>query len=68
MLGGAWLLGWEWVTLGSAEDEWEEVGDGVIFDAAGVLDQKGCKPKCRFSQAIILGKYEVDPQGMVDTK
>jgi len=33
-----------------------------------MLDQKGCKPKCRFSQVIILGKYEVDPQGMVDTK
>jgi hypothetical protein len=29
---------------------------------------KGCKPKCRFSQVIILGKYEVDPQEMVDTK
>jgi hypothetical protein len=33
-----------------------------------LLDQKGCKPKCRFSQVIILGKYEVGPQGMVDTK
>jgi len=36
--------------------------------AKNLLDHKGCKPKCRFSQVIILGKYEVDPQGMVDTK
>jgi hypothetical protein len=30
-----------------------------------MLYQKGCKLKCRFSQVIILGKYEVDPQGMI---
>jgi len=29
------MLEWEWVTLGSAEDEWDEVGDEVIFDAVG---------------------------------
>jgi hypothetical protein len=32
------------------------------------LSQKECKPKCRLSQVINLDKYEVDPQGMVDTK
>jgi hypothetical protein len=30
-----------------------------------VLYQKWCKPKCRLSQIIILGKYEVDQQGMI---
>jgi hypothetical protein len=30
-----------------------------------MLHQKGCKPKCRFSQVIILGKYGVDSQGMI---
>jgi hypothetical protein len=44
----------------------------VVFHCSrgqrSLLDQKGCKLKCRFSQVIILGKYEVDPQGMVDTK
>jgi len=33
-----------------------------------LLYQKGCKPKCRFSQVIILGKYEVNPQGMIRHK
>jgi len=30
-----------------------------------VLDHKGCKPKCRFSQVINHGKSKVDPQGMI---
>jgi hypothetical protein len=36
--------------------------------AKNLLDQKGYKSKCRFSQVIILDKYEVDPQGMIRYK
>jgi hypothetical protein len=30
-----------------------------------MLDHKGSKPKCRFSQVINHGKSEVDPEGMI---
>jgi hypothetical protein len=30
-----------------------------------MLDYKGCKFKCKFSQVINHGKSEVDPQGMI---
>jgi hypothetical protein len=30
-----------------------------------MLDHKGCKPKCRFSQVINHGKSEIDPQRMI---
>jgi hypothetical protein len=42
--------------------------DFTFLESEPLLDQKGCKPKCRFSQVLNHCKSEVDPQEMIRHK